>query len=267
MQAWQMDREDHLDLAAAALADGKAVAHGYGNFYAITARPDASVVRMINLLKGRPPDQVGSVTTTPWRMAGLFDWSLMPAGLGQTRVFSLMESLLRLGPFGFRGPAAPGMPGHLSADDAGLRTTQVIYPGQHCPSNGFIAKSLQRTGADFLYTTSGNRSRHLTGAADEPVHYRGDALAAEFEGENRLVILKHADEAAAIASHPLHLPMSTTLLALHRMAPDDATGRPTLRVERQGSLALEYLAPLLAQQGFGLSVAPAAQQRLACRVY
>jgi hypothetical protein len=76
-----LDDADDVQEAAAALAAGGAVGQAFGNFYVLTTRPDASTVRRINLLKGRPPDQVGSVVTTPLRIPLLFDWSALPDGL------------------------------------------------------------------------------------------------------------------------------------------------------------------------------------------
>ena len=55
---------DEAEWAARAIAHGDAVAHAFANFYVITTRPDESVVRGVNLMKGRPANQVGSVTTT-----------------------------------------------------------------------------------------------------------------------------------------------------------------------------------------------------------
>ena len=259
--------DDHLDRAAAFLASGGAVAHGFGNFYAITARPDAAVVQGINRLKGRPLDQAGSVVTTPWRFDALFDWERLPPGLTRVQVLQLMEHLYTLGPFGFRGPARTAMPDILTAMDGGIRTTQVIHPGLRCPSNAWIARALQSTRCDYLYTTSGNRSRHQTGADDEPVHHRADALAADFKASEGLMLLRQDDDGAAAARHPGHDRMSTTILGFHRLGPADAQGRPTLVVERHGSLPVERLRTLVAAHGFGLTLGPKAAVRLVQRVY
>ena len=51
--------------AAEAAADGAALFYAFGNFCALAARPDLESLRAMNALKGRPRDQVGSVTTTP----------------------------------------------------------------------------------------------------------------------------------------------------------------------------------------------------------
>ncbi len=60
-----IDDPRDADHAAQQLADGAIVAHGFANFYAITTRPDPDTVRRVNLLKGRPANQVGSITGPP----------------------------------------------------------------------------------------------------------------------------------------------------------------------------------------------------------
>ena len=56
----RIDRE----FAAHATALGAALFYSFGNFCAIAAHPDHHAVVRVNLLKGRPENQVGSVTTT-----------------------------------------------------------------------------------------------------------------------------------------------------------------------------------------------------------
>jgi tRNA A37 threonylcarbamoyladenosine synthetase subunit TsaC/SUA5/YrdC len=256
-----------LAYAADRLAAGDAVAHGFGNFYAITARPEREVVEGINALKGRPLTQVGSVLTTPFRAARLFDWSQLPDGLTPARVFDLMDRLFALGPFGFRGPAAAHVPDHLTSFDGDARTTQLIAPGARCPSIAFLARAMERTGSELLYVTSANRSRHQTGAEDEPAHFRADAIAREFAGAQRFLVLAHEDDDEARRAHPLHDPMSTTILAFHRLEAPVEGGRPRLFVERHGSLPLTALAPIAADLGFDLALGPKAVRRLALRRY
>lgn len=256
-----------IQAAVSALTRGVAIGHGFGNFYAITAKPDTDTVRMINRMKGRPLDQPGSITTTPWRMHGLFNWDRLPAGLPASKVCELMERLWTLGPFGFRGPARDGLPEILTATDNDLVTTQIIYPGLSCPSNKFIGQSLQALGVDCLYTTSGNPSRHQTGAADEPVHYRGEALASDFASEANFVVLHQEDDQQAVARHPHHDPMSTTILALHKLGPQTTPNRPQLVVERHGSMTIETLSQLTDTLGFDLTLGPNAQTRLGIRQY
>jgi hypothetical protein len=260
---------DAVDEAAVAeqLAKGRVVGYGFGNFYALASRPEVAVVRATNVVKGRPPDQVGSLTTTPVRIAAAFDWSRAPRELSRSAVLGLMDCLFSLGPFGFRGPAAHTVPVHLSQESAGIRTTQVIAPGYRCPSNAFVGVCIRRVGTEFLYITSANRSRVLTGAREEPAHYRADALAAEFAGSAALPLLRHPDEERARSRYPLHAPMSTTVLAFHRTLGTDPDGCVRLLVERQGSLAADRLRQILRPLGFSLVLGPAAQTRLPERQY
>src|SRR5512133_4324372 len=225
---------DPQDVAAAAraLAAGDVIGHAFGNFYVITTRPDEPTVRSVNLLKGRPVGQVGSITTTPLRIPRVYDWSALPAGLTAHDVLGVMDALFALGPFGFRGPAAADVPDHLTQPDAGVRTAQVIAPGYACPSNRFLAAGLHTAGTDLLYITSANQSRHLSGAPDSPAHWRAAGLLADFGADPRFCLLEHADEAAARARYPRYAPMSTTILAFHTLG---GPGRRTLVVERHGS--------------------------------
>jgi tRNA A37 threonylcarbamoyladenosine synthetase subunit TsaC/SUA5/YrdC len=260
-----LDDADDVQEAAAALAAGGAVGQAFGNFYVLTTRPDAATVRRINLLKGRPPDQVGSVVTTLLRIPLLFDWSALPDGLTPRVVRSVVDALFELGPFGFRGPAAAHVPDHLAQVDGGIRTTQVIAPGYACPSNRFLSRALGLVGDDLLYVTSANRSRHLTGAPDEPAHWRADGLRAEFGADPGFVVLAHPDEVAARRRYPLHAPMSTTIVAFHKVA---RSGRDVrLVVERHGSLPVEDLRAVIGRLGFGLEIAPSAARRLELREY
>src|SRR3954465_1737975 len=60
--------------AAEATAEGAALFYAFGNFCALAAKPDLDSLRAMNALKGRPVDQVGSVTTTPERAKKVFAW-------------------------------------------------------------------------------------------------------------------------------------------------------------------------------------------------
>jgi hypothetical protein len=256
-----------MEVAAQALAGDAAVAHAFANFYVISARPDGRIVRRINLMKGRPEDQVGSVTTTPERIAGLFDWSRLPDRLSRYTVLNLMDTFYRMGPFGFRGPAAAQMPDHLTSPDGNVCTTQVIAPGYRCRSNAFLERSLFLTHEEFLYITSANRSRHLTGAEDEPAHYRADGICAEFGHDRDVFVLRHDDEAVARHSYPHYAPQSTTIVAFHKLAGIDDHGRPRLVLERHGSLHVDDVRQVLDRFGFGLALGPKAGTRLAVRQY
>ena len=210
-----MESPPDVARAAARLARGDVVAHGFANLYALTTMPDASTVRATNSLKGRPVGQVGSVTTTPSRMTSLWDLAALPPGLSSDAVHALLDALYGLGPCGFRGPAAEHVPRHLTSTDGGRATVQLIAPGYACPSNRFLAAALAVAQTPFLHITSANRSRHVTGATDEPAHSRAEALRAEVATVPRVVLLEH-DEDAARVRYPRHVPMSTTVLALDR---------------------------------------------------
>jgi hypothetical protein len=257
----------HVASAAGALASGAVVGTAFANLYALVTRPDAETVRDVNLMKGRPPAQVGSITVPPSAIPDLWDFSLLPPGLTRRSVLEVVDAFFRLGPFGFRGPAAAHVPEHLSSVDAGVRTAQVITPGYACPSNLLLGRALQSTGADFLYVTSANRSRHATGADDSPAHWRVDGLAAEFGDRPNFLMLEHRDEAAARLRYPRHLPMSTSVLSFHTVGFEPGDRRPHLTLERHGSLAVTEVRAVLAELGFGLTIGPRANRRLALRDY
>jgi hypothetical protein len=225
------------------------------------------MVRSVNLLKGRPPDQVGSITTTPLRAPQVYDWSRLPPGLSPADVLGVMDVLWSLGPFGFRGPAAATIPDHLAQVDGDIRTAQIIAPGYACPSNRFLARALAHCGTDILYITSCNLSRYRSGAEDEPAHYRAIGVHADFGHDPRFRILEHSDEAAARRAYPLHAPLSTTILAFHRLGEPTPDGRRTLIVERHGSLSVEQVRAALEPLGFAVTLGPFAQKRLAERQY
>jgi tRNA A37 threonylcarbamoyladenosine synthetase subunit TsaC/SUA5/YrdC len=253
--------------AAQRLAEGTVVAHAFANFYAITTRADAETVRRVNALKGRPAGQVGSITGPPSALTGVWDFDRLPNGLSRRTVLNLVDTFFALGPFGFRGPAAAGLPAHLTQFDGDLNTAQVIAPGYACPANQFLSRALAATGDDYLYVTSANRSRHLTGAADSPAHWRAEGLLAEFGDEPNLLVLEHANEAAARARYPRHLPMSTTVLSLHLVVRVPHDPRPHLVLDRHGSLHVDDVRAILAGLGFGLVLGPKAQTRLLLRDY
>ena len=81
--------------AARALDAGAVVAHGFGNFYAITTRADEAMVRRVNLMKGRPPNQIGSITAPPSAIRDLWDFGELPPGLTRRRVLQLVDALFQ----------------------------------------------------------------------------------------------------------------------------------------------------------------------------
>ena len=104
----------HRREAAEATAEGAALFYAFGNFCALAAKPDLESLRAMNRLKGRPLEQVGSVTTTPERGKHVFDWDQVQ--LPWSALVATMADLHMLGPIGFRGPAAASIPDHLTVD-------------------------------------------------------------------------------------------------------------------------------------------------------
>jgi hypothetical protein len=257
-----LDRPADAHRAAALLAGGLPGAHGFGSIYALTARGEG--VRRLNALKGRPLDQTGSLTAPTGHVLDAFDLTALPAGVSRGLVQDVVDAFCALGPFGFRGPAARHVPSGLTAQDRGTTTTQVIVPGDGCPSQVFLAAAARAVGDEPLVISSANRSRHVTGGHDAPVHWRVDAVRAEL-GPDGLVFLEHADEAAARARFPRHTPVSTTILGVHRA--ERAHGRVHLVLERHGSLHADDVADVLRGLGLGLTIGGRAVTRLEPRVY
>ena len=172
-----LDLADPADreLAAHATALGAALFYSFGNFCAIAAHPDRRSVVRVNLVKGRPENQVGSVTTTRDRFDALFDWSLLPDGLSREQVLALIDDFYELGPMGFRGPAAHGNPGppdltrrrdaHDAADRAratGARRTSCSTTSSRARA-WTISSSPPRTSP--AASPGGSRPRTTTSAA------------------------------------------------------------------------------------------------------
>lgn len=255
------------EAAAVALAAGAVIAHGFANFYAITTRADAETVRGVNLLKGRPSGQVGSITGPPSALMDVWDMDSLPNGLRRRDVRQLIDVFFGMGPFGFRGPAGRHLPTHLTSPDAGITTAQVIAPGYDCPSNDFLGRALRATGDDLLYITSANRSRHLTGAEDSPAHYLAAGLRAEFGDEPRLLVFEHPDETATRMTYLRYQAMSTSIIGFHRVVRVSEDPRPHLVLERHGSLHVDDVREALAGLGYGLVLGPKATERLLQRDY
>ena len=68
----------------------------------------------------------------------------------------------------------------------------------------------------------------------------------DFGGKDGIVLIGHRDEAAVRASYARHLPMSTSILAFHKLDRDE-TGEPALILERHGSLGVDDMRELAAQ--------------------
>ena len=122
---------------------------------------------------------------------------------------------------------------------------------------------LGRAGLDFLFITSANVSSGLTGRV-EPAHYDLRGIQDDFGDADGFVLIGHRDEGAVRATYPRHLPMSTSILAFHRLARED-NGRPALVLERHGSLHVDEIRTIVEGHGFGLVLADGARQRLPMR--
>jgi hypothetical protein len=259
-----LDLADPADraFAAHATALGAAIFYGFANFCAIAAHPSLDSVRRVNLLKGRPVDQVGSVSTTRERIDRLFDWERLPADLARERVRALMDDFYSRGPMGFRGPAADGIPDQLASVDDSVRTAQLIAPGYRCPCNALIGEVLDRIEEDYVFITSANVSKGLTGRI-EAAHYDLAGVQADFGDRDGIVVIGHRNEAQVRATYPDYLPMSTSIIAFHKLA---ASGPPpTLLLERHGSLAAGEARHIARSHGFELTIGERAQERLPLR--
>ncbi|MET9951535.1 hypothetical protein ABZ135_08285 [Streptomyces sp. NPDC006339] len=248
--------DDAADVRRAAedLDAGCAVVHGFAGLYALTARADPEVVARVRRMTGDPGGPygpAGGVTTVPSALTGLFDWTRLPAELPRRQVWSLMEELYELGPIGLLGPAADRLPAHVTCERDGVTAVQAVSPGRHCPSNDFLSAALDRTGAEFLFTTSANRAGELP-------HWRADAVARDLGHEPGVRVLAHADDDAARRRYPHHAPVAVSVVSFHRGAGYGRAGLPALTLERQGSLSAEHLRSVAANHGFALHLAPGA---------
>jgi tRNA A37 threonylcarbamoyladenosine synthetase subunit TsaC/SUA5/YrdC len=248
--------------AARATAAGAALFYGFANFCALAARPDRASVLRINRLKGRPPQQAGSVTSDPARMQLAFDWSRLPRTFEPESLLALMTEFHALGPMGFRGPAAPRVPDHLTVIDDGVRTAQHISPGVRCRSNALVSDVLDLTGENLLFITSANASSHRS-QRTEAAHYEMDEIRREFGHRRDVVLIGHDDETANRAFYPHHLPCSTSILSFHKELTEN--GRPALLLERHGSVGIDEIRKVVTRHGYGLRIAPAAHTRLPVR--
>lgn len=240
----------HRRAAAEAAADGAALFYAFGNFCALAALQDLESVRAMNRLKGRPEDQVGSVTTTPEKAASVFDWSNLP-GLSKRLVTAVMSDLHALGPIGLRGPAAAHIPDHLTQLDGETRTVQLISPGDRCPSNALVAETLDRANEEILYITSANRSGDGSAA-----HCEMAEIQREFGREDNVILIGHRSEASNRRAYPVHRPCSTSIVAFHR---------GVLTLERHGSLHVSEIRNVAVRRGLALAIGDDAHERVPVR--
>jgi tRNA A37 threonylcarbamoyladenosine synthetase subunit TsaC/SUA5/YrdC len=256
--------EPDIELAAEALVEGLPLAAGFANFYVIYTRADAETVAQMNVWKGRPPTQTGSIGTTTLRVPTLFDFGKLPAHLTEKRVLDVMEAFLNRGPIGFRGPAAADMPIHMTGKDGDMRTAQTIVPGYKCPSNKLVARTIEQVPERYLYITSANLSHHRTGV-EEPAHWKPAPLIFDFRHIVNMQLIRHESEVVAHKQYPGYAEMSTTVISFHRPAAEN--GRPALRLERWGSMDIPDVRAILDRFDLGLEIADTGKERLLQRKY
>ena len=240
-------------LAAEATAGGAALFYAFGNFCALAARPDLESLRAMNALKGRPLDQVGSVTTAPDKVNRVYDWDRVQ--IPWSPLVATMSDLQMLGPIGFRGPAANHIPDHLTVKDAGVRTVQLITPGDRCPSNALISDVLDLIGEEILYITSANTSSHVSKHL-EAAHFEIREIQREFGERPGVVLIGHRNERVNRRTYPHHLPCSTSIVAFHK---------GELVLERLGSLGADKIAEVANRHGLELTIGEAARERVPVR--
>ena len=139
-----------------------------------------------------------------------------------------MADLHTLGPIGFRGPAAAHIPDHLTVVDAGVRTAQLISPGDECPSNALVGEILDLIGEEVLYITSANTSSHVSKQI-EAAHYEMRAIQREFGHRDDV----DADRAPQRAREPAPLPAPPAVLDLDRRLPPGPPGARAPRLARR----------------------------------
>jgi hypothetical protein len=226
-----LEQPAHQLSAASIIRAGALLGVPFGNIHVLAARPTLPNVHAANRLKDRPLDQPGSIVTTPEHLASVFDWRRLPHGLGRAQVLDLIYDLLSLGPFAFRGPAASDLPAHLTADDLGVRTVQLVSPGFACPSNELFGLAIDQLGSErYLFATS------------------IDLVLARDAG---MVCMRRT----APCAYPEHAPTPPSVLSIHKLAVAD--GKPSLILERHGSLSVAQIRRAAAHVGLGVVLTPA----------
>ena len=253
-------------VAAHALALGIPIFHGFANFYALTFYPHPEVIRSVNAAKGRPIEQLASITTTKSYLENLFDWEQLPHGFTRKQIMTMMHTFFELGPFGFRGPASDSVDSFLIKEIDGKKTIQVIAPGYHCPSNELLNEALHEAGISYFAATSPNISRNVTGS-EEPAHFRIKGIKRDFGGRKPgFVMIGHQNEHEARKRHPFHDQMSTSIISFDKEYPLQ-DGKPIVAIERHGSLAMPRIIEILNKLEIGYTIGPAASKRLLMRKY
>lgn len=254
-------------LAAQMMSLGGVAIHGFGNFYAVTSRPELQVMRYVNASKGRPDMQVASVTTTKEGITEgitkIFDFNKIPKGVDHYALSLLIKELYEDGPFGVRGPAAGGVPSHLTEND----TVQIIAPGFKCASNKLFRIAMRESGVNILQITSANISHNITGAKEEPAHWKIKGIQEQFGRIPGYFMVQHNDEEAVQGKYAQYDPMSTSIIGMHNAEKNKATGKTRLVLERHGSLHFDHIQQKAQGYGFDLVLGPKAQNRLPRREY
>ncbi len=261
-----LSNQKDLETAALAVSLGAVIVYGFGNLNAIASHPHLEAVKYVNQTKGRPENQPGSITTTKSHIESVFDWAQLPKTLKKEQVLKLIDLLYNIGPFGFRGPAAAHIPDHLTTPNQSGRSTQLITPGYFCPSNQLLEKIFEQSGINFLFATSPNISRHLTGTNEEAAHYKMSGVQKDFGKKSGYFMIAHDNENLAHQNYPHHDPMSTSIIAFDQeyRTPD---GKPAILLDRHGSLHLDYIIPIVKACDLDIILSEKAKQRLSVRKY
>ena len=213
-----------------------------------------------NLVKGRPENQVGSVTTTRDRFDKLFDWALLPGRPFPRPGARADGRLLRARADGLsRAGRARGAGPRRRHSTARLRTTQLIGPGYRCASNELLDDILGRTGEDYPVHHLGERfeRRHRAG--------RGRALRPPRDaGGLRRGDGDRPDRSSRRGGGARVVPAAPADVDVDPRVPQ-AGGGPALILERHGSLDVDDVRQLVAKHGFGLHLADGARERLPMR--
>ena len=172
-----------------------------------------------------------------------------------------MADLHALGPIGFRGPAADSIPAHLTVTDHGIRTVQLISPGDACPSNALVGDVLDLIGEDVLYITSANTSSHVSKHL-EAAHYEMREIQREFGQRPDVTLIGHRNERAIRRS----VPAPPAVLDVDRRLPPRRARARAARLARRG-----HDRQVAARHGLTLTIADGARERVpvrrASRVY
>lgn len=261
-----LSEKKHINFAARAVSLGAVIAYGFGNFLALASHPHRTAVSYVNVTKGRPWNQVGSITTTRSHISDLFNWKKLPKEITKKTALNIIDDLYQLGPFGFRGPAGKKIPKHLRYTEDGVSVVQLITPGYRCPSNRLVEAILKIARIQFLFATSPNISHHITGSKQEAAHYKMRELQKDFSGKPGYIMVAHHDEIKNRQSYTKHQPTSTSILSLHKVVYDER-GKRALVLERHGSLHAREVKKVLKKYGFNLVFSDAAKHRLEKRKY